>query len=201
MSSERIGPWIRTYTGGKFYLLDPRPEDIKLVDLAHHLALIPRFTGAVIYPYSVAEHSYRVAREVQKIKPGIYLEALLHDAAEAYIGDMNRPLKHYTPVGEPYRMIEGRIEEAVIQKFMLAYSPEIMAFIKEMDQRLYETEKRDLLTPLGGDPNVFPPIRQEPRPQALPGVIYPMRWQDAEKTFYDEVSRVATARIARGIQL
>lgn len=175
------GPWIRTYTGRRFYLLDPKPEDIFLVDIAHHLALIPRFTGAVVFPYSIAEHSWRVAREVAKTHPQFYLEALLHDAEEAYGNDLSRPIKYGTPVGQPYRDLMAPITRAIAEKFNLTASPEVHAIVKAADAVLYETERRDLLMPLAKPDNTPRPVKP------LPGIIQPFGWPEAERRFAEGV--------------
>ena len=60
--------WIQTYTGKAFDLLNPTPEMVEVTDIAHHLALINRFTGATAVPYSVAQHSVLVS---QVVPPGM----------------------------------------------------------------------------------------------------------------------------------
>ena len=109
--------WIQTYTGKCFTPLDPKPEDICAEDIAHHLSNLCRFSGAVNDFYSVAEHSVRCfwyAREV--LSPGppspLHLAVLLHDAAEAYIIDLPRPIKMHEDL-RLYREAEERIHEAV----------------------------------------------------------------------------------------
>jgi len=81
--------WITTYTGKRFHYLDPQPEEIDIVDIAHALSLTCRFGGHCKEFYSVAEHSIRVAEIVPK---EFQLLALLHDAGEAYTGDVQSPI-------------------------------------------------------------------------------------------------------------
>ena len=88
--------WIITYSGKKFYHLAPSAEMVDIVDIAHALSLTCRWTGHTRYHYSVAQHSWYFSYLVPK---EFALSALLHDASEAYLGDMNRPLKHFTPAG------------------------------------------------------------------------------------------------------
>lgn len=95
------GDYIRTYTGKKFYILDPRPEDIDVVDVAHALSLKCRFSGHCKTFYSVAQHSLYVAYgvfslpdEFNDIKGDLCLWGLLHDLAEAYLPDTPRPIKN-----------------------------------------------------------------------------------------------------------
>lgn len=91
MSEEaRKGHWIQTYTGVAYYPADPRVEDVRLVDIAHALANQCRYVGHCDRFYSVAEHSVYVS---QCVPPEHAFAALMHDAEEAYTGDMSRPMK------------------------------------------------------------------------------------------------------------
>ena len=110
-------PWdssgvVETYTGRSFDLFDPTPEDIHLPDIAAGLAHTCRFGGHCQTFYSVAHHSLHVSRELADAGAGprLVLLGLLHDAGEAYVGDVPRPLK--TNV-EAIERIEGEILEAV----------------------------------------------------------------------------------------
>src|ERR1700683_336889 len=85
------GAWIVTFSGRRFYVLDPRPSDVRIEDIAHSLSLQCRFNGHVKNFYSVAQHSVLVS---ERCDPADALYGLLHDASEAYIGDMSAPLKH-----------------------------------------------------------------------------------------------------------
>ncbi len=77
--SARIGNWLQTYSGIAYWPLDPRPEEVTIEDIAHHLSLICRFGGAVRRFYSVVEYSVLVSR----VGPPVYaLQCLLHDATE-----------------------------------------------------------------------------------------------------------------------
>lgn len=87
------GDWLLTFSGHKFYPLDPRPEAVCLQDIAHALAHICRWTGHVSYHYSVAQHAVQVALAVEQMAPDLALLALHHDDAEAYLGDIARPWK------------------------------------------------------------------------------------------------------------
>src|SRR5712664_1181267 len=102
------GPWIETFTGHAFYLLDPRPEDILIEDIAHALSQACRFTCHTRRFYSVAEHSYHIAVLCEK---EYKLGGLLDDAEETYLGDMNRPLKHHASLGEEDHKIAGPIKK------------------------------------------------------------------------------------------
>ena len=128
--------WIQTYTGVRFDLEAPTPEMIRIEDIAHALALINRFAGHTREPYSVARHSIYVA---EVLPPSLKLEGLLHDAAEAYLGDVTSPLKELLP---DYRIIETRVEDVIRRKFNL---PAIASHeVRVADLRLCATELRDL---------------------------------------------------------
>lgn len=105
--------FIQLQSGKTFDFLNPKPEDITIEDIANALSKLCRFTGHIDRFYSVAEHSVRVANMV----PGAYQRAaLMHDATEAFIGDMATPLKRLVPA---YRDIEARVWEAVAKRFNL----------------------------------------------------------------------------------
>lgn len=138
--------WIQTYHGGVFHLLDPQPEEILIEDIAHALAMQCRFTGHTKWHYSVAQHSVLAS---QIVKPGFELEALLHDASEAYAADLNRPLKHYTEMGKHYMVIEDIIQSAIARKFGIPehMSPEV----KVADNAMLYAEKAALMPPMEWD--------------------------------------------------
>ncbi|AVO51243.1 phosphohydrolase [Ectopseudomonas mendocina] len=87
--------WILTNSARAFDLLNPRAENVLTTDIAHALSLVCRFNGHCAWHYSVAQHSLLVAYIIEKEggTPEEQLAGLLHDAAEAYISDLTRPLK------------------------------------------------------------------------------------------------------------
>jgi hypothetical protein len=94
MQGEK-GDWIETFTGTKIYPLSPNIKDIHIEDIAHALSLICRYNGHCSSYYSVAQHSVYVS---DIVAPEFALQGLLHDAAEAYIGDVPRPIKKMIPM-------------------------------------------------------------------------------------------------------
>lgn len=100
-----------TYFGTKIDLLDPRPEQININDIAWALSNLCRFVGHVKSFYSVAQHSILVSE-----MSGWSLEGLLHDATEAYLGDISSPLKSVLP---EYKKIEANFHRVISQKFDL----------------------------------------------------------------------------------
>lgn len=116
--------WIVTSTGLRFNPLQPLQASICLADIAHHLACVNRWTGAARRPISVAEHSVIVSYRAEELAAEnadcteadakmIGKWGLLHDASEAYIADIARPLKHSDTMA-PYRAAEKRIMQSVL---------------------------------------------------------------------------------------
>jgi 5'-deoxynucleotidase YfbR-like HD superfamily hydrolase len=151
--SERKGDWSQTYTGRQFWPLDPRPEDVCLEDVAHHLSNICRFGGACGMFYSVAQHAVLVStvaerRAIQACVPPsdvqrLALHGLHHDDAEAYIGDMVRPLKRFIP--QFVEIEDAIVERAIAPHFGLESWLMKSAVIKAADEILLATEARDLM--------------------------------------------------------
>lgn len=116
VDQRRIGDWIQTYTGLAFWPLDPRPSEVRILDIAHSLAMRCRYGGHCTRFYSVAEHSVLVSRHVP---PEHALWGLLHDAAEAYSADVPRPLKRCL---RDWGAIESGIMATVCARFSLGTS-------------------------------------------------------------------------------
>lgn len=131
--------WMQVRSGEPFWPLEPRVEDIDINDIAHALGMVCRYGGHCRRFYSVAEHSFLLSYSVD---PGHALWALLHDAAEAYIGDVVRPLKHEMP---EFMAAEERILEAIANKFNLPGS--MPDQVKEHDTRILVDEKEQIMTP------------------------------------------------------
>lgn len=135
----RKGDWIRTYTGIRFYPFDPRPEEIRIEDIAHSLSLQCRFTGHCNQFYSIAQHSVLVSYQCD-IQDSLW--GLLHDAAEAYLADVSWPVKQDAAM-ERYRQAERGIEIAIAKRFGLEAI--IPRSVKLADEILLATEARDLM--------------------------------------------------------
>jgi len=141
------GPWVETFMGRKFYLLEPRAEDVDARDIAHALGQICRFGGHTRRFYSVAEHSIHVSRLCD---PGDALAGLLHDAAEAYIGDVTRPMKNALP---GVREMEEKIRRVIFEAFGL--KAEMPESVKRADLEMLWAEKKELMGTAKWDE--FPP--------------------------------------------
>lgn len=143
----RNGSWMQTYTGKKFWPLDPRPEEICIEDIAHALSLLCRYGGHCLRFYSVAEHSLHVSSLCSQENK---LWALLHDAAEAYLVDIPRPIKQYLP---KYEQIENKLIVAIGDKFGLP-SFDIPEEVKRVDNGMLICERDQIMSTPPGDWNV-----------------------------------------------
>ena len=136
--------WIQTYTGKAFYFMEPEPDMICIEDIAHALSQLCRFGGHTRSFYSVAEHSILCVAHAatQGADRKAQLWALLHDAAEAYIVDMPRPIKR--KLGG-YKSIEYGIMDAVCQKFGL--STNAPGIVAEADAAVLNAERLQVMRP------------------------------------------------------
>lgn len=170
-TEPRKGGWIQTYSGKRFYPLDARAEDISLEDIAHSLAHIGRFNGHCRRFYSVLEHCLHVAGLVP---PELKAQALLHDAAEAYLGRLPGPLKILPQFG----FVEGaeeRLERTIELRFAIA--PMTHASVKLADNAMLYWEYHQLFDSYDPQWNklkrfadLFPPVALPPvapHPEAL----------------------------------
>lgn len=130
---------LPTFTGKIFNLQNPTEDMICIEDIAHHLSIENRYNGAIKFPYSVAYHSVLVCQQAEeKFK----LEALLHDAEEAYYKDWPAALKNL--IGRPiYEQITHQFNS--ILKDMYQLSSYYKTQIKEIDLRMGATEIAQLL--------------------------------------------------------
>lgn len=140
---------IETYSGRIISLLDPKPEDIIIEDIAVGLSQLCRFNGHCSRFYSVAEHSCYVALVVNIQAGSVEDEfaALMHDAAESYVGDVTRPVKRL--LGPEYGEIEERFERAIAERFGIDWTPSRKLTVKNADNILCKTEGRDLMPSKG----------------------------------------------------
>lgn len=161
--------WIQTYTGRKFLPLAARPEDVDIRDIAHSLALLSRFNGHCLRFYSVADHSVRVAAA---LPPELAPWGLMHDAAEAYLSDLPRPVKRENTW---FREVEDRLLQVVAGVFGLPWP--VPEPVWQADDTLLATEARDLMGPSPEDWG----LTAEP----LPERIEPLGPEAAEHAFLE----------------
>jgi len=135
------GPYLQTVSGRWVNPFDPDPEQLDAGDIARALANLCRFGGHSRSFYSVAQHSVIVSRLVEE-RTGDAEEAfaaLMHDATEAYLGDMPHPLKHRSPLGAAYKAAEDHLEQALRDRFRI--KPDVPE-IKRVDKALLAAERR-----------------------------------------------------------
>lgn len=132
--------YIGTFTGKKFFLLKPRLVDVDIRDIAHGLALQCRWTGQSRFHYSIAQHCYYCSFLGPENEA---LDRLMHDAPEAYMGDMNRPLKHFTAAGPAYRRQEAVIQHVICRKYGLSLTEPDSVHIA--DQQMLSAERGQLM--------------------------------------------------------
>lgn len=175
---------ILTYTGRRFYPLQPAKEEVDIRDIAHALSNLCRYTGHTRSFYSIAQHCVLVSREVPEEHA---LTALLHDAGEAYLADIASPVKKQEEMA-PYRKYEAALEKVIAEAFRLPFP--FPACVKEADLRLYATERRDLMphSTNGGWP------KQQPLDQKIE-----TWWPDLAKSMfvqrYYELERARDKRV------
>ena len=163
---------IETFTGRNVDILDPDPNEICIEDIAHALANTNRFGGHTRVPYSVAEHSVRMSHIVPEF---LAMDALMHDAQEAYIGDMPSPFKK---VMQEFQFYEDRIECVIRKAFDLPGSKHDPR-IKHYDNVMLITEARDLGL------SWWNTLKHTDMPEPLPDHIYPWTWRFASISFLD----------------
>jgi len=177
MGGSRNGAWIQTVTGKQFWPMDARPEEVDIEDIAHALSMLCRFNGHCKQFYSVAEHSVHVSKMVS-IENATW--GLLHDAAEAYLSDIPKPVKQELSL---FNEFEDRLLEVIAERFGMPRK--IPSEVKQVDMQLLATEKEALMG-------------QEPAPwMGLPEALDPsmiQAWGPAEakqeflKRFHELIS-------------
>lgn len=142
VNENRVGDWIQTYSGEPFWPFDPRVDEIRLEDIAHALSNQCRFSGHTRQFYSVAQHSVLVSLEVRR---DLARQALMHDASEAYLVDLPKPLKNHGVLGWEYRRCEERLMKVIAERFNLGWplDPEV----KRADLALLAAERWELMGP------------------------------------------------------
>lgn len=172
--TERIGDWMQTFSGQQFWPLDPRPEEVSILDIAHALSLTCRYNGHCREFYSVGQHSIEVASLVwsESGDDKAALWGLMHDAAEAYVGDMIRPLKRSFPA---YCEVEERVMRAIANRFNLPWAPPYLEAIHRADNVMLATEARDLMA--------TPPVSWQLPEPARENMVEPMAAATVERLF------------------
>lgn len=161
------GSTVRTFTGIYFDILAPRPEMVRIEDIAHALSLQCRFGGHIPIFYSVAQHSISVAERVSSENR---LPALLHDASEAYLLDIPKPFKRHLP---DYQIFENIVERLIADVFNLEYPWHAEIKLADFDQLEFEWQALVV-----DKPNKW----------------YPMQPQEAEERFLNMFNKLNDGR-------
>lgn len=137
-----LGPFFETASGGRFFFQHPEKSDILIDDIATALSRICRFNGQSLKFYSVAEHSVLMARYIWRTTDDreLAFAALMHDAGEAYLGDVVKPLKSLLP---DYQKIEQACDTAVLAVFGI--ETPLPPAIKDIDTRILLAERAQAL--------------------------------------------------------
>jgi 5'-deoxynucleotidase YfbR-like HD superfamily hydrolase len=171
------------YSGNLVDTLQMKIADINIQDIAHALACINRFGGHLVQPVSVAQHSVYVSY----LCPKEPLQGLLHDASEAYLGDIPGPLKQ-SVVFERYRKLESRIQLLVYKKFGCQLQE--AAEVRDADQLMLRFEAwRGYKKPFWCE---APTALEETRIRAIVSAWVSWDWQRAEEMFiqrFNEITR------------
>lgn len=185
--------WVQTYTGKRFVLASPDAAAVCIDDIAHSLSLQCRFNGHTREFYSVAQHSLLVA----SLLPGrAALYGLLHDASEAYTGDIVTPVKSTLRCGwRPFARTEAKLRRFLYETLIRwpDDGPALTQICKEVDcagARLLVTEARDLLSPS--------PAPWLPDARPLAERIVPLAPDEAERCFLLRYEALLASRVWYG---
>lgn len=137
-TATRRGDWLQTFSGRQFWPLDPDPAHVAIEDIAHALSMQCRYAGHCLRFYSVAEHSVHLARHFS-YDAGLAMWALLHDASEAYLVDVPRPVKPFLP---GYKDAERAVQAAVCDAFGLPH--EMPAVVHAADSAIIGDERANM---------------------------------------------------------
>jgi len=174
---------METFSGGLFYPLNPRSGDVRITDIAHALALTCRYKGHCRKFYSVAQHCVLMSEWLKQETDPRWL--LLHDAAEAYLTDLPRPVKANMP---RYKEYEHQVLTAVGEAFQLPAIDE--QAVKSADTIMLATEARDLMQSGGVHWGLsVTPLRYK---------VDPWTWEESELRFLDRARELGLYKTAPG---
>jgi hypothetical protein len=185
-NADSRGLFMYADSGRRIYPDDPRPADFHIRDIAEGLSKESRYNGQTPLFYSVAQHSVLVSLAVAE---EYALEALLHDASEAYLKDLPSVIKHH-PLMQGYLTLEGNFMKAIRERFKLPQTPS--PAIKMADALIVAAEARDLF-------RKTPPISASfrfPKDHIFNQTIVALPPHRARKLFLDRFYDLQRARTA-----
>lgn len=186
--ATRRGDWMTTFTGRKFWPLDPQEHEVDLKDIAHALSMLCRFGGHTSEFYSVAQHSILVGQQVARQfpeHPDWAFAGLLHDASEAYLQDIIRPIK---PFLTNYADIEAKVQSTVDLELGVQINAVGKRAWKAVDTRILVDEANAFMGAPDWVWNIGLPI--------LDGPIHPMGHKEAELRFLNEYASMLKRLVA-----
>lgn len=148
-----MNPWMQTYTGKAFDLDVPKVEQVHFEDIARALARTQRWTGHAKRRFSVAEHSVAVAALAWQMAPdqkdpGIYVRAaLMHDAHEAYLGDVASPIKELLRrrARGVWDSIVDPIQKVIDERFQIQTNADVELVVKTADSMSLSLERDQIM--------------------------------------------------------
>jgi len=180
-----MSAWFQTLKGNAFPIFDPRPSDIDIEEIAHTLAMQCRFNGHIKHFYSIAQHSVLVSKLLEEWKHPVEIvfEGLMHDAAEAYVGDVISPIKRSIPA---FSDVEHMTWVAIADRYNLPHvqSP----VVGKADIAMLLVEKRDLCAP---EPLSWGISYEGPLPVRR---IKELGWKDAKAMFLKRFAELTAKR-------
>lgn len=153
VENKRAGDWMQVFTGIQYWPMDPRADEVSLLDIAHSLSMQCRYNGHVNHFYSVAQHCFHVSHLVSRENA---VWGLLHDAAEAYCTDIPRPMKKYLA---GYEGIEAANMAVICDHFGLSY--EAPDEVKLMDAGICLAEAAALMKEKPAEWNIPEALRPD----------------------------------------
>lgn len=187
---QKTGFFLQTKTGQQFFPKEGVISAIELEDIAHALSHICRYNGHCRKFYSVAEHSVLVSRIIRQMWPDdveAIWAGLLHDATEAYVGDVTTPLKVTMP---KFIELEHKIESEIAKEFGIKWDKRTVERVKIADMRALSTEARKLFP----DVSKWNAIHDfEPAPELLDS-RFPVPPATAKLAFIREFRRISKER-------
>ncbi|WIG52505.1 MAG: hypothetical protein OJF48_003424 [Afipia sp.] len=152
--AKRVGDWMQTYTGRQYWPADPRASEVDIQDIAAALSKQTRYGGHCIWFYCVAEHCVLIARRLAELghPRDVCFAALMHDASEAYLVDVPRPIKGRLG---GYAEIENLNMLAIAERYGFLWP--MPAIVKEADSRILLDEQAQNMALPPADWNVAGP--------------------------------------------
>lgn len=182
--------WLTTASGASFDLAEQNERQVDINDIAVALAKQCRFNGASLQFYSVAQHSCVVADALKRHGPLVQLLGLMHDAHEAYTGDIARPVKRLIASVGAYNALqdlEDTIQRTIHRAFRLPEKPskQFRDLVALADDAALATELRDVMA----EPDRKWGLKAKP----LPTPIIPWPWPKAEEKFLQKFNELSVA--------